>query len=87
MSNLDQGDLLEQGLVKRSNGGASRKPAKYQFARNVGGQLTTAEREYRAYATSPPEKSERDPDVLVDVPAVKVDKIHLSWRISKRTSL
>jgi e3 binding domain len=58
----------------KSNGRrASRKPEKYRFAQNVGGEATMPEREYGAYASG----DGGDPDVLLDVPVVKVDSIHL----------
>jgi hypothetical protein len=56
---------------------ASQKPEKYRFAQNVEGQETAAEREYRGYAVSDSSQPEGDPDVLLDVPVVKVDSIHL----------
>jgi 2-oxoacid dehydrogenase-like protein with E3 subunit-binding domain len=61
-----------------SNGrSASQKTDKYRFAKNVEGRATVAEREYRDYATSPLAKTGENPDVLLDVPVVKVDKIYL----------
>jgi pyruvate/2-oxoglutarate dehydrogenase complex dihydrolipoamide acyltransferase (E2) component len=65
---------------RRSSNGrsASQKPEKYRFAQNVNGDETAAEREYRSYATSDdPAAAGQDPDVLLDVPVVKVDRIHL----------
>jgi pyruvate/2-oxoglutarate dehydrogenase complex dihydrolipoamide acyltransferase (E2) component len=65
---------------KRSSNGrsASQKPEKYRFAQNVNGDETVAEREYRSYATSDdPAATGQDPDVLLDIPVVKVDRIHL----------
>jgi pyruvate/2-oxoglutarate dehydrogenase complex dihydrolipoamide acyltransferase (E2) component len=63
---------------RTSNGrGASQKPEKYRFAQNVDGEETVAEREYRTYASTDPEKLAPDADVLLDVPVVKVDSIHL----------
>ena len=60
-----------------SNGrSASQKPEKYRFAHNLDGEETVAEREYRAYALEGDHGS-ADPDVLIDVPVVKVDSIHL----------
>src|SRR5215210_944649 len=63
----------------KSNRGrsASQKTEKYRFAQNVDGEGTVAEREYRAYATEGGADTGGDPDVLLDVPVVKVDKIHL----------
>ena len=61
-----------------SNGrSASQKPEKYRFAKNVDGRATVAEREYRDYATSPLAKTGENPDVMLDVPVIKVDKIYL----------
>ena len=61
----------------RNGRSASQKPEKYRFAQNVGGDETVAEREYRAYALPDREDTAADPDVLLDVPVVKVDSIHL----------
>ncbi len=56
---------------------ASEKSDKYRFAQNVADAGTAAEREYEAYALSDIEDPRGDPDVLLDVPVVKVDSIHL----------
>jgi e3 binding domain len=56
---------------------ASQKTEKYLFAQNIGGEGTVAEREYRAYASPDGGDPSGDPDVLLDVPVVKVDSIHL----------
>jgi hypothetical protein len=56
---------------------ASEKPAKYRFAQNVAGSGTAAEEEYEAYALEGIDDPRGDPDVLLDVPVVKVDSIHL----------
>jgi len=56
---------------------ASEKTGKYRFAQNVAGAGTAAEREYEAYALSDLDDPRGDPDVLLDVPTVKVDSIHL----------
>jgi pyruvate/2-oxoglutarate dehydrogenase complex dihydrolipoamide acyltransferase (E2) component len=63
----------------RGNGrSASQKPEKYRFAQNVDGDETVAEHVYRGYATEALEAAaDTDPDVLIDVPVVKVDSIHL----------
>jgi e3 binding domain len=45
--------------------------------RDVGGQETAPEREYRAYALSESEGAGDEPDVLLDVPSLRVDSIHL----------
>ena len=67
----------------RSNGsGGSSRPAsekveKYRFAQNVEGIGTAAEREYRHYAEADPWELDDDlPDVLLDVPVVKLDSLH-----------
>jgi e3 binding domain len=64
---------------KRSSNGrtASQKTEKYRFAQNVDGEGTVAEREYQRYAAESDEQGGQDPDVLLDVPVVKVDSIHL----------
>jgi e3 binding domain len=56
---------------------ASEKVKKYRFAQNVGGKGTVAEREYEAYALVGDDDPRGDPDVLLDIPVVKVDAIHL----------
>jgi hypothetical protein len=56
---------------------ASEKSGKYRFAQNVAEAGTAAEREYEAYALSDIEDPRGDPDVLLAVPVVKVDSIHL----------
>jgi hypothetical protein len=75
----------KQTSSKRSSGSkrrsdtrsASQKPEKYRFAQNVDGEETVPEREYRTYAAEAREGKSDDPDVLLDVPVVKVDSIHL----------
>jgi e3 binding domain len=70
---------------RRSGGGpasqkgrsASQKPEQYRFAQNVDGEETVAEHEYRAHAADARKRGDDDPDVLLDVPVVKVDSIHL----------
>jgi pyruvate/2-oxoglutarate dehydrogenase complex dihydrolipoamide acyltransferase (E2) component len=63
---------------RRSGGrSASQKPEKYRFAQNVDGVETVAEEIYRAYAEDARKAKGTDPDVLIDVPVVKVDSIHL----------
>jgi e3 binding domain len=67
-----------QSMSPRSDArSASQKTEKYRFAKNVDGRATVAEREYQDYATSPLAETGQDPDVLLDVPVVKVDKIYL----------
>jgi pyruvate/2-oxoglutarate dehydrogenase complex dihydrolipoamide acyltransferase (E2) component len=56
---------------------ASQKPEKYRFAQNVDGEETVAETIYREYAEEARKGGRIDPDVLIDVPVVKVDSIHL----------
>lgn len=56
---------------------ASEKTDRYRFAQNVAGSGTAAEREYEAYALEGIDDPRGDPDVLLDVPVVKVDSIHL----------
>ena len=67
------------GRSRRSSDGrsSSQKPEKYRFAQNVDGEETAAEREYRTYAIAADEQEGGDPDVLLAVPVVKVDSIHL----------
>jgi hypothetical protein len=56
---------------------ASEKSDKYRFAQNIGEAGTAAEREYEAYALEGIDDARNDPDVLLDVPVVKVDSIHV----------
>jgi pyruvate/2-oxoglutarate dehydrogenase complex dihydrolipoamide acyltransferase (E2) component len=56
---------------------ASQKPEKYRFAQNVDGVETVAEEVYRQYAEEARKSIGVDPDVLIAVPVVKVDSIHL----------
>ena len=56
---------------------ASQKTEKYRFAQNVEGLGTAAEREYRHYAEQDPwELDDELPDVLLDIPVVKLDSLH-----------
>src|SRR5688500_8787984 len=66
---------------KQTNGSASRpasqKTEKYRFAKNVEGLGTAAEREYQHYAEMNPWDLDDDlPDVLLDIPVVKLDSLH-----------
>jgi pyruvate/2-oxoglutarate dehydrogenase complex dihydrolipoamide acyltransferase (E2) component len=66
---------------KQTNGSdprpASQKTEKYRFAKNVEGLGTAAEREYQHYAETDPWELDDDlPDVLLDVPVLKVDSLH-----------
>ena len=67
--------------TRRGNSGngrkASEKTEKYRFAQNVDGQGTAAEAEYERYATEGGDAMGQEPDVLLDVPVLKVDSIHL----------
>lgn len=62
---------------QRNGRRASEKTEKYRFAQNISGQGTAAEREYESYALDQRDDPRGDPDVLLDVPVVKVDSIHL----------
>ncbi|MCD6015110.1 MAG: hypothetical protein K0R88_1194, partial [Solirubrobacterales bacterium] len=65
-----------RSAAQKTNGRtASQKTEKYRFAQNVEGQLTRAEREYREYAAGDGEIA--NPDLVLAVPVVKVDRIHL----------
>jgi hypothetical protein len=55
---------------------ASQKTERYRFAQNVDGEGTVAESEYRRYAEAGRNDPGPEPDVLLDVPVVKVDSIH-----------
>ena len=61
----------------RGGRSASQKPEKYRFAQNVDGVETVAEEIYRSYAEEARKGAGIDPDVLIAVPVVKVDSIHL----------
>ncbi|HYI37357.1 MAG TPA: E3 binding domain-containing protein [Thermoleophilaceae bacterium] len=67
--------------TRRGNSGngrkASQKTEKYRFAQNVDGQGTAAEAEYERYATEDGDAMGQEPDVLLDVPVLKVDSLHL----------
>ena len=74
---------MAQGTTKRRSSSGSRngrsasqKTEKYRFAQNVDGEGTVAEREYQRYAAEARENPGAEPDVLLDVPVVKVDSIH-----------
>jgi hypothetical protein len=54
---------------------ASQKVEKYRFAQNVLGEASAAEREYREYVSDGDGMS--NPDLLLSVPVIKVDRIHL----------
>ena len=73
--------MAQARTTKRSSGSrngrsASQKTEKYRFAQNVDGEGTVAEHEYRRYAAAGREDPGADPDVLLDVPVLKVDSIH-----------
>lgn len=70
-------DVKAPQRSQRQGRRASEKSDKYRFAQNVAETGTAAEREYEAYALSDIEDPRGDPDVLLDVPVVKVDSIHL----------
>jgi pyruvate/2-oxoglutarate dehydrogenase complex dihydrolipoamide acyltransferase (E2) component len=66
------------GSKKRSGSRrASEKTEKYRFATNVDGRGTVAEDVYEEYARTDPDKAGGEPDVLLDVPVLKLDRIHL----------
>ena len=70
-------DVKASQRGRRKGRRASEKSDEYRFAQNVAEAGTAAEREYEAYALSDIEDPRGDPDVLLDVPVVKVDSIHL----------
>ena len=59
----------------RNGRSASQKPERYRFAHNVGGEGTVPEQEYLEYSQNGAELEE--PDLVLNVPVVKVDSIHL----------
>jgi e3 binding domain len=65
------------GQRSRNGRRASQKTDQYRFAQNVDGEPTMAEREYLRYATEGGADMGEEPDVLLTVPVVKVDSIHL----------
>ena len=72
------GSRAKSGSSGSGNGRrASEKPEKYRFSQNLDGEETVAEEIYRSYAEEARKGSRIDPDVLIDVPVVKVDSIHL----------
>lgn len=74
-----QGRRSSDGAASRGRGrqSATQKPEEYRFRQNLGGEESAAEREYRAYAAQAREEPGGSPDVLLAVPVVKVDSIHL----------
>jgi pyruvate/2-oxoglutarate dehydrogenase complex dihydrolipoamide acyltransferase (E2) component len=68
---------VAQAKAKGNGRRASEKPEKYRFSQNLDGEETVAEEVYRTYAEEARKGSRIDPDVLIDVPVVKVDSIHL----------
>src|ERR687885_519379 len=52
------------------------KKEKYRFAANIPSDKTAAEREYADYILEHEEEDAKLPDVLLDVPVVKVDEIN-----------
>jgi hypothetical protein len=54
---------------------ASEKPTKYRFAHNVAGRGTVPEHEYLTYAENG--SGLDNPDLVLNVPVIKVDSIHL----------
>src|SRR5215208_8078362 len=52
------------------------KKEKYRFAANIPADKTAAEREYAEYVLENDEGQANLPDVLLDVPVVKVDEIN-----------
>ena len=72
--------MAESKPERRSGGArkASEKAEKYRFAKNVGEEGTMAEQVYEAYTTdTAAREAGGDPDVLLVVPVLKVDRIHL----------
>jgi hypothetical protein len=59
----------------RDGRSASQKPDRYRFAHNVAGEGTVPEREYLEYSQNGAHLEE--PDLILNVPVVKVDSIHL----------
>jgi hypothetical protein len=68
------GGVEEQHSVA-TDGRASGSDDDYRFAENLPEESTRPEQEYQDYAASSPDSSEA-PDVLLDVPVVKVDEIN-----------
>jgi hypothetical protein len=63
---------------QRDRGRASGKSEEYRFADNLpDGGGTVAEREYEDYVLAERDSDSEEPDVLLDVPVVKVDEINL----------
>jgi hypothetical protein len=66
------------GRDEDDKGRASKKPDEYRFAENLGdGGGTVAEREYEDYVLAERASDSDEPDVLLDVPVVKVDELGL----------
>jgi hypothetical protein len=63
---------------RRERGRGSGKSEEYRFAENLpDGGGTMAEREYEDYVVAERDSDSDEPDVLLDVPVVKVDQINL----------
>jgi hypothetical protein len=57
----------------------SERPEEYRFAENLpDGDGTVAEREYEDYVLAERDSDSEEPDVLLDVPVLKVDEINLN---------
>lgn len=70
-------DVTAPQRGERTGRRASEKTEQYRFAQNVSGAGTAAERAYEAYALDTIDDPRGEPDVLLDVPVIKVDSIHL----------
>jgi hypothetical protein len=68
----DQQASSSQALDTRTS---VQKKEKYRFAANIPSDKTAAEREYAEYILENEEDNAKVPDVLLDVPVVKVDEI------------
>src|SRR5919202_1536152 len=73
---MAQATTKRRSPSSRNGRSASQKAEKYRFAQNLDGKGTVAEHEYRRYATAGRKDPGSEPDVLLDVPVVKVDSIH-----------
>jgi hypothetical protein len=73
-----RGSTDQSDRGQRDRGRASEKSEEYRFADNLpDGGGTVAEREYEDYVLAERDSDSEEPDVLLDVPVVKVDEINL----------
>jgi hypothetical protein len=74
-----RGSTEQSDEGQRDRPRASEKSEQYRFAQNLpDGDATVAEREYEDYVLAEGDSDSEEPDVLLDVPVIKVDEINLN---------